>query len=309
MDSFGYYSFADSKDKPLIASSDDARDDVALYVNCAGVISKRAGFTTYNPAGRRDYYLLYLLRGTLTVSLAEGEVEATEGSVIFFPPCTPYRYTFRGSEEGIFYLWVHFTGGDVPLLLDTLGLSPLPRIANIGHAEQITTDFDRMFSDYAKAGKFRDLALASTLSRILVDIAEHLFATEGDCRLSRSLTYIHLHYTEKLRVGDLARLEAVSPSRYSELFRRKTGKPPIDYIISLRIRHAASLLETTNLPVGEVAETVGFSDVHFFSKLFKKHTGVSPSDYRKNRKTPTDAEKTPIYENNRLQDAGFPYEK
>lgn len=85
-------------------------------------------------------------------------------------------------------------------------------------------------------------------------------------------------------VGDLARLEAISPSRYSELFRRLTGNPPIDYIISLR--HAVSLLETTNLPVGEVAATVGFPDVHFFSKLFKKHVKMTPSKYRRMRKAP-----------------------
>ena len=296
MDSFGYYSFVDVEKKPLIASSDDERDDTPLYVNCAGVISKHAGFTTYNPAGRRDYYLLYLLRGTLTVPHGGVEVEVKEGSVIFFPPRAPYQYTFRGSEEGIFYLWVHFTGSGVRELLDTLGLSPLPRIAHIGYSEQITADFNRMFSDYARAGKFRDLALAATLSRILVDTAEKLSAASGENHLSKSLTYIHLHYTETIRVGDLARLEAISPSRYSELFRRLTGKPPIDYIISLRLRHAVSLLETTNLPVGEVAATVGFSDVHFFSKIFKKHVKMTPSEYRRMRKTPGQiAEETSIF--------------
>lgn len=287
MDSFGYYSFVDSEKKPLIASSDDERTDVALYVNCAGAISRRAGFTTCNLAGRRDYYLLYLLRGTLAVPLGDTETEIGEGSVIFFPPRTPYQYTFRGSEEGIFYLWVHFTGYEVPALLDTLGLSSLPRVANIGYSEQITADFNRMFSDYAKAGKFRDIALAATLSCILTEIARHIAMAGNGERLSKSLTYIHLHYTEKIRVEELAKLEAISPSRYSDLFRHITGRPPIDYIISLRLKHAASLLETTNLPIGEVSETVGFSDVHFFSKLFKKRTSLPPSEYRKKRNSKT----------------------
>lgn len=121
----------------------------------------------------------------------------------------------------------------------------------------------------------------------MIEIAKQRTAVNGDSRFARSLTYIHLHYTEKIRVEDLARMEAISPSRYSDLFRRLTGKPPIDYIISLRLRHAASLLETTTLSIGEVAEMVGILDVHFFSKLFKKHMGVSPSERRRDPK-PTD---------------------
>ena len=285
MKSFGYYSSANSNRQSLISWSDYERLDVPLFVNCSGIISRRAGFTTYNPSGRRDYYLIYVVRGTLFIPIGEEEKEAPDGSVIIFPPHSKYKYTFRGSEDGLLYYWAHFTGGRVEKFLSDLNLHPLPLLVNIGYRERISEDFDRIFNAYVKDDAFRDAEIACTFGNILTSVAQNIAGADKKGKLSKSLTYIHLHYHEKIKVEQLAKIECLSVSSYIEVFRQAVGEPPMSYIVSLRLKNACTLLSTTNLPIGKVAETVGIPDVHFFSKIFKKAIGMSPSEYKKHSRT------------------------
>lgn len=280
MKSFGYYSFVDIEEKSIINLCQNMRDDVEVFVNCAGAISRRASFVTHNQIGRDDYYLIYILRGTLSVIIDGVENEVCEGGIIIFPPKYKYKYTFKGSEEGILYYWIHFTGGNIDNILSKLHMSPLPLISKIGYSERIAEGFDRIFNSYIKADSFRDIEVACSFISILVDMARHIAHIDNEQRLSKSLTHIHLHYSEKIKIEDLARLENISVSRYNEIFKNIIGIPPLKYIINLRLQNACSLLSTTNMSVGQIAESVGFSEAHFFSKLFKKHIGCPPSKYK-----------------------------
>ena len=94
---------------------------------------------------------------------------------------------------------------------------------------------------------------------------------------------IHTSYHENLKIPELAKIENLSHSRYVELFRRQMGMSPMAYLIKLRMQAACSLLENTDIPVRRIARMVSYDDPHFFSKLFKRHVGVSPSEYREGR--------------------------
>lgn len=280
MKSFGYYSSVDiDVEKGIINMCDYRRDDVALYVNCAGAICRRAGFTTRNMRGRNDYYLMYIIEGNLRIRDDGGMTNASGGTVVLFAPKYKYEYVFPG-DEGLLYYWVHFTGSEVERLLERLGLTGSPLICNVGHSEQLIDDFDRLFTSYVRADGFRDIENSYTLGNILTCVARLCSRRADGERLRRSLSYIHANYAGRITVEQLAQLENLSVSRFNALFREAVGKPPMKYIIDLRLQNACSLLSITDMPVGRIGEHVGFSDVHFFSKLFKKHIGMTPSEYR-----------------------------
>ncbi|AJY75893.1 response regulator [Paenibacillus beijingensis] len=98
--------------------------------------------------------------------------------------------------------------------------------------------------------------------------------------ITRALEYIADHYKENLTLQNVAGAVHVSKNYFSLLFKKQTGRNFIDYLIDLRIREAKRLLVEEDGRIYDVAETVGISDVKYFSKLFKKLTGLTPLEYR-----------------------------
>lgn len=93
--------------------------------------------------------------------------------------------------------------------------------------------------------------------------------------------YIPQHYQEALRLEDVSTAVGFNATYFSTLFKKETGQNFMDYLTELRISKAKELLCGEELSVQDVAEQVGYRDLKYFSRLFKKLTGVSPSDYKK----------------------------
>lgn len=92
--------------------------------------------------------------------------------------------------------------------------------------------------------------------------------------------YLRENSARKITLREVARHFYISTSHLSHSFKEETGLSPIRYVHMCRIEKAKALLRDTELTVGEVAETVGFNDRTFFSRLFKRMTGLSPYQYR-----------------------------
>jgi AraC-like DNA-binding protein len=96
----------------------------------------------------------------------------------------------------------------------------------------------------------------------------------------KTIDFMHQHLAEGFTLSQLARHAGLSPSRFSFLFKRLTGFPPVEYYIRIRIQEACRLLDTTALSVKEIAEQLGFDDPYYFSRSFKKIVGLAPRNYR-----------------------------
>ncbi len=100
--------------------------------------------------------------------------------------------------------------------------------------------------------------------------------------LANALNHIAAHFNEPLTLDDVAEHAFVSPCYVSRLFMRELGVGFVDYLTAIRIDNAKRLLSETQLKVFEVAELSGIPDAHYFARLFRKSTGISPSGYREN---------------------------
>ena len=98
---------------------------------------------------------------------------------------------------------------------------------------------------------------------------------------------IEADLSQDLSLSSLAAAQKINPSYLSTLFKKETGKTVTDYIFTERMKLAEKLLETTNLQIQTVALHCGILDVQYFSKLFKKHTGMPPKEYRQRSKNIT----------------------
>ncbi|MFD0713550.1 response regulator [Paenibacillus sp. GCM10027626] len=92
--------------------------------------------------------------------------------------------------------------------------------------------------------------------------------------------YMRAHFLEDISLKSVADHLALSPSYFSRMFSQETEQTFIDYLIELRIDYAKELLHTTNAKVYQISQMAGYDNPHYFSRLFKKVTGLSPGEYR-----------------------------
>lgn len=94
------------------------------------------------------------------------------------------------------------------------------------------------------------------------------------------IQYLNNSYQNKITISNLVKIFNTNRTSLREKFIRATGFTPINYLIKIRIQTAIKLLEDTSIPISEIIERIGFDDLSNFRRMFKKHTGLSPSVYR-----------------------------
>lgn len=123
----------------------------------------------------------------------------------------------------------------------------------------------RMLDDYCKIA--RDY------------VAEH---TQVKKSVKKAMDYVLLNYSEKISVNDIAEYLKITPNYLSSVFKKQAGISLTAYINEVRINSSLPLLANTDRSIQEVAEWVGMEDGNYFSRVFRKKMGISPSRYRKN---------------------------
>jgi AraC-like DNA-binding protein len=112
--------------------------------------------------------------------------------------------------------------------------------------------------------------------------------------LLRARDIVDSRYQEPLDLERLARTAHVSPRHFSREFRRTFGETPYQYLLTRRLERARHLLRTTDLQVVEACLAVGFTSVGSFTTTFRRHVGISPTEYRSRNNGPSAADRIPL---------------
>jgi len=130
-------------------------------------------------------------------------------------------------------------------------------------------------------GKFTIKSLFyQLLNEIFIQLDQDSVDIQKSNVSSQIKAYIEKNYAQPLTLESIAKALRYSPSHLSIQFKQQIGCSPIEYLIQLRIEKASILLEQTNASLRDIAMGVGYSDVYYFSRLFKKRVGVSPTKFR-----------------------------
>ena len=121
--------------------------------------------------------------------------------------------------------------------------------------------------------------LLSRIKSICEDISSRK-RRESENVVSRAASYIREHYAEEITLDEVSRLVDISPYYFSKLFKQETGENFIEYLTYIRIEKAKEFLANPRCSIKEVCIMCGYSDPNYFSRIFKKYVGMTPSEYR-----------------------------
>lgn len=138
----------------------------------------------------------------------------------------------------------------------------------------------------AESGKNMESAIAYAKKMIsqAIEIRDQNSGNKNRSILKTAVDFIDSHYMEEdISLNTVANVANVSANHFSALFRQNMGQTFIEYLTTLRMNKAKELLRCTGMRSSEIAGEIGYKDAHYFSYLFKKTQGMTPSDYRKAR--------------------------
>jgi AraC-like DNA-binding protein/ligand-binding sensor protein len=140
---------------------------------------------------------------------------------------------------------------------------------------------DQYFRRIREAGSFEELM--ETLNTIIKRMAVPIFSFQGmrhASALRKAERFIWENFTRKISLREIAAASGLSGSYFSTVFKEEMGENLSGYLNRLRMEKAVALLTETEIPLNEIAAICGFEDQSWFSKIFKKHTGLTPGKYR-----------------------------
>lgn len=256
-----------------------------LIVTSCGYYSVKDGpvIKTNRPKGRRDYQLLYIAEGRAHFFFEGRTRIVNKGEMVLFRPYEAQSYYYYPKDKCEVY-WTHFTGGEVDGILANYRM-PQETVFWAGTFPEYAYIYSEMIRELQLCRKgYREL-LPLFLTQLLLLADRH--RSEGKKagattigEIEAAARYFNEHYNEDISIEGYATSVHMSTCWFIRRFKQVLKVTPMQYILSLRISNAKALLETKDTTVKEVALSVGFSSPLYFSRIFTKYTGMSPTEYR-----------------------------
>jgi len=229
---------------------------------------------TIRKNGRQDWSLFYIESGCGYFD----ERAVTAGQIWIYPPAVPQKYVIYGKDQTAYH-YLHFTGSDVKEVLRSLGIELQTSITvSGGLISKVVDSIQSSLDDDSPTSKLE--AEYHTIY-LLCQISKKKKQKSEINMMKRVIDNMEHSFSKEYDAAAFAKMLNVSVSRFNHLFKECVGISPYSFYLNLRIENAVSLLENTNIKIKEIAERCGFEDPLYFTQVFKRIKGATPSEYRK----------------------------
>lgn len=228
------------------------------------------------PSAHPFWEFLYIFHGQGRLHAA-GVTPLAADTACLIPAGLPHR---EEAAERVDTLWVALEGTRLRHLDAT-------RVLAVAAAE-LTPAVEALWQQtqrpYGLIGAELDGLTRTILGRFLRRVAEE--RTRGADTIDEAADHLSQHFDAAINITRLAARYGYSPGHFHRSFKRRTGQTPNQFLTAVRIRHAWRWLKQSALPVERIAELVGYSDPLYFSRVFRKTTGRSPTAVRFDNRPP-----------------------
>lgn len=253
-----------------------------------GYYPRAEGHYTYRKKGLPENFLFYCVDGYGWYQI--GDKQYTVGPNEFFILPQNVEHAYGSAEEDPWTIyWIHFGGDFLPEFNRMVTAKEVMKPTYIQNNEEIYKLFGRIYKTLELGYStdnlmFVNMCLSHFLTLFMYSPRHHAAIPHDstDC-IDSAIVYMQEHISENLTLNELSQHYNYSPSRFSGLFKQKTGYAPIDYFIQMKMQKASQQLALTSKSIKDIAMSMGFDDPYYFSRRFRKIIGVPPTAYRNMR--------------------------
>jgi AraC-like DNA-binding protein len=256
----------------------------SLYVTDIGYFPQAAHHFCERKDPIGQYVLIYCVEGSGWYRVASKEYQVTKGQFFILPPYQPHAYGTSEDQSWTIY-WLHFSGAHAAIYAEGMQMPQNIKVAMNSRIMYRISIFEELLTTL-QSGTLEDLRYASSLLHHFLASMRYL----GQFRrakaeaptdiVDQAIHYMRENIENRMMMDDVLRYVGYSQSHFNTLFKKKAGMSPITYFNRLKIEHACRLLRTTDMKINMICYKVGIEDPLYFSRLFSKLMGMSPTDYR-----------------------------
>lgn len=254
-----------------ITKDEEYGNQYPLFLNSFGCWEKiQKNSSVLRPNGRKDYQLLFVSKGTIIAN----NQKLNDGDFYVMVPNKIQDYTYV-SIENCKYYWIHFSGNNVEEIL---------KYFNISHGfnakNRFTHEIEILLNSLFYSISFDDDESNKARTAVFQSLFPLLGAPQNRTVHFSRAKKILSDPSSNVSIKELADMYNLTTEHFIRTFKLAYGKSPSNYRTAARITLAKNLLCESTFSISEIAEMCSYKDSYYFSKLFKKYVGTSPTKYR-----------------------------
>ncbi len=260
-----------------------------LYITHIGVFPKALGHLRNRPLGCSQFILLYCVDGEGWVEIAGKRQIIKRNQIFIVNPKTPCKYGASLKHPWTNY-WVHFTGVNAaiysPIVNQVIDIPPSDD-SRINERLLLFEEMIQNIEDYFTFEKvvYANICLKQFLTSVkYLDVYRLVKKEWGNDFLNKVISFMKNNLHRNIQIDKLAARNNCSTSNIYKIFKTNLDSSPLEIFIHLKMERARKYLIQTNLKVKEIGLKLGYEDPYYFSRVFSKHVGLSPANYRKEEK-------------------------
>lgn len=257
----------------------------SLFITDIGYYPKAEHHHRMREQGVNQYVLIYCVDGCGFYVVDGERHEVKKNQYFILPAFKPHEYGTTEHNHWTIY-WVHFCGTCAHVYAEG---AIQPQDISVTLHSRISdriSIFEEILTTLHAGNGIEDLRYASSLLHHF--LASMRYLSQFRCAkpgvgvdiVEQAIHYMRENIEQHIAMDDVLRYIGYSQSHFSAMFKRKMGMSPISYFNRLKIEHACHLLKTTDLRMNQICYKVGIEDSLYFSRLFSKVMGISPTQYK-----------------------------
>lgn len=240
-----------------------------------------------------QYVLIYCTEGEGWFELDDQLQKVTANQVFILPKGRAHKYGCKSTKSWTIY-WIHFDGQQAGFFAEGFDKPLMIVPEKDSRIDDRLKLFEEIFSTLRNGYSKNNLEYSTTTLTYFLGSLKYLSAFRASNQSDQAapqrdvadeaIHFMRENIRKRLLLKEIAGYVGYSPSHFSSIFQQKTGFSPLNYFIHLKIQEACHFLDFSELKMNQISLLIGFEDPFYFSRIFTKTMGESPSDYRRKKK-------------------------